>query len=974
MPPPNWLPSIKAKLLALLLLSIFLVLTVVGTLLSVGVERFHREETREVFATAQRALSAEIRARQTFLLQMAGRLAADEALVASLNLVSRYSDPLHYDPLVFDGEKKRLAGDLARLSSATDHLSLVVVDSRGQWVAFGRVEKNGQEAGFLAFDNVGAPLAWQQDSLSPNQWHVGRTPVEVEFLAGLARNAPPTQAMVRSPDGLMLLASAPVIRHFPRGEPLTVGRVVVAQTLGQGFLEQVTRYTPLHFGLLFAQGQVVGDIQALASEVDLSRAAPLLKNAGNPLSGWQETPRHFLMLFSLPLLGNEQAYPLLVLEKEGVNKQVRETLGVLLLVLLLAGALVVPLSQALANRGISRPVLNLLASVERVKAGQYDGIAGQAPGSVEFASLFDSLQDMAHTIRSREDQLRLWASVLEQSREAVFVTDAENRILLVNRAFVAVTGYTLEEARGRTPRFLQSGRHDQAFYANLWRSLKETGHWQGEIWDRAKDGRIHPQWAAISAVADAAGTVSNYIAIYSDLTEHKAAQDRIQFLAQHDPLTGLPNRMLLQDRLTVAIAAAAREGHEVGVLFIDLDRFKTINDSLGHSVGDELIKGVTKRLQDAVRESDTVSRLGGDEFIVVLHRIRRSEDAAHVADAVLAQLTAPFNIAGKELRVTASIGISVFPADGEDEEGLIKNADTAMFHAKERGRNNYQFFRPEMNARAGERLALENSLRGAVQRKEFVLFYQPQVEIRSGRLVGAEALIRWRRGDSGFVSPADFIPLAEETGTILEIGDWVLAEACRQQVQWDQQWPAMGLKPVPVAVNLSSLQFRQKHFKENLLDIVGDYPLPAGRIELELTESIVMEEPEQVGAVLAELKQAGLRLSIDDFGTGYSSLSYLKRFPLDKLKIDASFVRDIVNDSADLAIVHAVVSLGHSLGLKVVAEGVEHEAELLILNAMGCDIAQGYHFCRPVPAEEFQAWVAAYVPVPLRGGVPMPES
>lgn len=825
---PNWLPSIKAKLLALLLLSIFLVLTVVGSLLSVGVERFHREETREVFATAQRALSAEIRARQTFLLQMAGRLAADEALVASLNLVSRYSDPLHYDPLVFDGEKKRLAGDLARLSSATDHLSLVVVDSRGQWVAFGRVEKNGQEAGFLAFDNAGAPLAWQQDSLSPNQWHAGRTPVEVEFLAGLARNAPPTQAMVRSPDGLMLLASAPVIRHFSRGEPLTVGRVVVAQTLGQGFLEQVTRYTPLHFGLLFAQGQVVGDIQALASEVDLSRAAPLLKNAGNPLSGWQETPRHFLMLFSLPLLGNEQAYPLLVLEKEGVNKQVRETLGVLLLVLLLAGALVVPLGQALANRGISRPVLNLLASVERVKAGQYDGIAGQAPGSVEFASLFDSLQDMAHTIRSREDQLRLWASVLEQSREAVFVTDAENRILLVNRAFVAVTGYTLEEARGRTPRFLQSGRHDQAFYANLWRSLKETGHWQGEIWDRAKDGRIHPQWAAISAVADAAGTVSNYIAIYSDLTEHKAAQDRIQFLAQHDPLTGLPNRMLLQDRLTVAIAAAAREGHEVGVLFIDLDRFKTINDSLGHSVGDELIKGVTKRLQDAVRESDTVSRLGGDEFIVVLHRIRRSEDAAHVADAVLAQLTAPFNIAGKELRVTASIGISVFPADGEDEEGLIKNADTAMFHAKERGRNNYQFFRPEMNARAGERLALENSLRGAVQRKEFVLFYQPQVEIRSGRLVGAEALIRWRRGDSGFVSPADFIPLAEETGTILEIGDWVLAEACRQQVQWDQQWPAMGLKPVPVAVNLSSLQFRQKHFKENLLDIVGGYPCPPG--------------------------------------------------------------------------------------------------------------------------------------------------
>lgn len=252
---PNWLPSIKAKLLALLLLSIFLVLTVVGTLLSVGVERFHREETREVFATAQRALSAEIRARQTFLLQMAGRLAADEALVASLNLVSRYSDPLHYDPLVFDGEKKRLAGDLARLSSATDHLSLVVVDSRGQWVAFGRVEKNGQEAGFLAFDNAGAPLAWQQDSLSPNQWHAGRTPVEVEFLAGLARNAPPTQAMVRSPDGLMLLASAPVIRHFPRGEPLTVGRVVVAQTLGQGFLEQVTRYTPLHFGLLFAQGR-----------------------------------------------------------------------------------------------------------------------------------------------------------------------------------------------------------------------------------------------------------------------------------------------------------------------------------------------------------------------------------------------------------------------------------------------------------------------------------------------------------------------------------------------------------------------------------------------------------------------------------------------------------------------------------------------------------------------------------------------
>ncbi|GBG01412.1 hypothetical protein AZSI13_07390 [Azospira sp. I13] len=980
----GWMPSIKAKLLTLLLLTIFSVLAVVGTLLSIGVERFHREETLEVFAAAQRSLRLELENRQGLLVQAANRLAADELLQNSLHQISLRGSQAGSNPRALDGEKKRIAVELARGGGSTQQALLAALDGAGQLVAFGRADGNSVAVGLLAFDAAGMPVPSLQDPSHPSRWRPGAVGEEIKFMAQRGRQALPAMTLVRTPRGLMLLASAPVFRLDGVGEERgaegierepgegrerPVGRILVGQVLGEEFLTQIARYTPIRFGLLFQGGDALGEVAGAALQgLNLTRSAPLLADGDDLRQGWQELPAHFLKLLSLPLSDGETAYPVLVLEKEAVNKQIHQTLRVLLLVLLASAALVIPMGLAVANRAITRPVVNLVESVDLVKEGRYEQLPGAPEGRGEFARLFSSLKDMADTIRSREEQLRLWAKVLEQSREAIFVTDEASRILLVNRAFVAITGYAPEEALGQTPKFLQSGRHDAEFYRAMWQSLRSNGHWQGELWDRAKDGRIYPQWVAITAVADEPGVVTNYIAIFSDLTEHKAAQERIQFLAQHDSLTELPNRLLLQDRLAMAVAVAARDGHQVGVLFVDLDRFKTINDSLGHTVGDELIKEATRRLKDAVRESDTVARLGGDEFIVVLHRIRQAEDAGHVADGILAHLAQPFSVAGQELRVTASIGISLFPSDGEDAEGLIKNADTAMFHAKERGRNNYQFFRREMNAKAGERLALENALRGAVARHEFVLFYQPQVEIRSGRVIGAEALIRWQR-EEGFVSPADFIPLAEETGCILEIGDWVLREACRQQQVWDEAWPARGLRPVPVAVNLSALQFRQKLFRETLLDILAEHPLPAGRIELELTESIVMEDPEQVETLLDSLKQAGLRLSIDDFGTGYSSLSYLKRFPLDKLKIDASFVRNIVNDSADLAIVHAVVSLGHSLGLRVVAEGVEGPAELQILHGMGCDVAQGYYFSRPVPAAEFEAWLASYAPQRMVGSL-----
>jgi diguanylate cyclase (GGDEF)-like protein/PAS domain S-box-containing protein len=559
--------------------------------------------------------------------------------------------------------------------------------------------------------------------------------------------------------------------------------------------------------------------------------------------------------------------------------------------------------------------------------------------------------------RRSEEELRLAASVFDTSAEGVCVTDPEHRILAVNRAFETITGYTRDEALGQTPRLLSSGMHDTAFYDAMWRAISAGGRWQGEIWDRRKSGEIFAAAMSISAIKDASGSVCRYVSVFSDVSERKLAEQRISFLAHHDFLTGLPNRVVMEDRLAHAIALAERNGTRLALLFIDLDRFKNINDSLGHHVGDLVLREVAGRLVACTRKSDTVCRLGGDEFLVILDGLLEEEDAGRIAAKILDGLAARCTIEGHALYVTPSIGISVYPQDGSDPGTLMKNADAAMYHAKKQGRNVYQFFTRELNVKASERLTLENSLRRGLERDEFLLHFQPQLDIRSGRIVGVEALVRWRHPEWNMVSPGRFIPVAEDTGLVIPLGEWILRRACFLGRQWqDRGWA------LPVAVNISATQFHHKGFMDSVSRALADSGLDPRRLELELTEGVVMADGGDNDARLHRLKSLGISLAIDDFGTGYSNLGYLKRFPLDRLKIDQSFVRDLVNDPTDRAIVQAIIALGRTLGLRTIAEGVETTEQRDRLRALGADEFQGYLFRPPLPVDALERLMEEHAP------------
>jgi diguanylate cyclase (GGDEF)-like protein/PAS domain S-box-containing protein len=556
----------------------------------------------------------------------------------------------------------------------------------------------------------------------------------------------------------------------------------------------------------------------------------------------------------------------------------------------------------------------------------------------------------------REQQQRIAAIKLEQaatvfeySKEGIMVTDVNNKIISVNRSFVEITGYAAEEIVGQDPKILSSGLQPPEFYDSMWAVIAETGSWQGEVWDRRKNGEVYPEALTIIRVKNAEGAIINHLAIFSDISERKIAQERIQQLAHYDVLTGLPNRVLFSDRLEQAIISAQRNHTNIALLFLDIDRFKQINDTLGHGVGDRLLQNVGQRLLGCVREQDTVSRQGGDEFIVVLSDAG-SAGAELVAQKILQSILQPYVIEQHDLRITASIGIAIFPDHAQDSESLIKYADVAMYQAKESGRNCYLSFHPAMNESSYERLKLENALRGALERDELCVYYQAQVNLQDGRIVGCEALVRWLHPTLGMIYPDKFIPLAEETGLIVSINHWVLEQAIKQC----RAWRDAGFNALTMSVNLSALQFRQHNLLQQVKGLLDKYELPPGVLDLELTEGILMQGVERTLATLHELSAMGVILSLDDFGTGYSSLSYLKRFPIQQLKIDQSFVRDVITDASDATMVRTIILMAHSLKLDVIAEGVETQEQAEFLMQSGCERAQGYHFRRPVTAEEFE--------------------
>ncbi len=554
------------------------------------------------------------------------------------------------------------------------------------------------------------------------------------------------------------------------------------------------------------------------------------------------------------------------------------------------------------------------------------------------------------------ETLRLRERAIASSANGIMITDAsqpDHPIIYVNPAFERITGYPAQEALGRNGRFLVGEDREQPGLAEVRAALHERREGQAVLRNYRKDGSMVWNELSLAPVRDEAGRVTHYVSVFNDVTERKRYERELEYQASRDSLTGLANRALLNDRLAQAVAYARREERQFAVAFIDLDHFKVVNDSLGHSRGDALLREVAQRLGPLVREGDTVARLGGDEFVIVLYGIDGTASLPNALQRILDALSHPFMLEGNELFVTCSIGATIYPQDGQDPETLLRNADLAMYQAKEQGRNGYRFYTAEMNLAAGERLTLERELRHAIQNDEFTLFYQPLVDLVSGQIAGAEALIRWQHPQRGIVPPDRFIPLAEETGLIIPIGEWVLRTACTQNKAWLER----GLA-VPVAVNLSARQFRQPNLARQIGQIVRECGLPPHLLELELTESMVMEHPGDVIAALAELRALGLRLALDDFGTGYSSLSRLKHLPIDTLKIDRAFVQDITSNADDAAIAVSVISLAHTLNRRVVAEGVETEAQLKYLRSRHCDVIQGYFFSRPVPAEAFTRLLA----------------
>ncbi|WP_306606513.1 EAL domain-containing protein [Azonexus sp.] len=553
--------------------------------------------------------------------------------------------------------------------------------------------------------------------------------------------------------------------------------------------------------------------------------------------------------------------------------------------------------------------------------------------------------------KDAENQLRLTARVFDHSGEGIVITNRKGIIMTVNKAFVEVTGYTEREVIGKMTNLLSSGKHGHEYYTEMWQQIDSKGWWQGEIWNKRKNGEIYPEWLTINSVKDTQGEILHYVGIFSDISVVKESQKRIEYLATHDELTGLPNRALYIDRLKQAIAKAGRSKTQIAVMFVDVDNFKIVNDSMGHDVGDLLLRQVTGRLAECVRAGDTVARFGGDEFTILLENTRPTEVSA-TAERIINQLSLPHILDDRKLYTTASIGICMYPDDGMDTQTLLKCADIAMYRAKDSGKNNFQFFTEELKALTSERMFYASDLRQALERGQLYLVYQPQIDMNTGLAVGLEALLRWRHPERGLVPPSRFIPVAEETGLIEVVGEWVLESVCQQIAAWK----SVGLEPPRISVNISSRQLRKAHFPEKIELLLSKFGLGAESLALEFTEHALLENVDYVLAMITQLKSQGLHLSLDDFGTGYSSLSYLKRYSLDEIKIDRSFVDGIANEPHDRAIATAIIAMASALDIRVVAEGVENEEQKMTLLASGCSIAQGYLFAKPLTVGEVEVF------------------
>ncbi len=592
--------------------------------------------------------------------------------------------------------------------------------------------------------------------------------------------------------------------------------------------------------------------------------------------------------------------------------------------------------------------------------GRIHWVVGQAEAELdntgELLGYVGTVTDISD-LKLNEERLRQAAAVFESTREGVMILSADCQIILVNQAFSEITGYSELDIIGQNPRFLQSGRHEKNFYMHMWEAIHSTDHWQGEIWNRRKSGAIFPELLSISVVRGNNQQIINYVGVFADISKLKASEMELEFRAHHDPLTGLPNRMLLRSRLEHALESAIRHTKIVAVLMLDLDRFKNVNDSFGHLAGDQLLQQVAERLSLRLRGVDTICRLGGDEFTVLLEDLPHPEAAGLVATNIISALSESWQLQnGSDVRIGVSIGIAVYPLHGHSADDLLQQADTALYKAKNEGRNRFKYFSEELTTAARERIDIESRLRRAIENKELLVYYQPQISINSAQIIGAEALLRWRTHSGEFIMPLRFIPIAEETGLITAIGNWVLKETCRQ----GKFWLDAGYPPLKLAVNVSPHQFLYSDINEIVLETLAQTNFPAHLLELEITEGTLMKREDEAIEILKKLHQKNIHIAIDDFGTGYSSLAYLKKLPVDVLKIDKSFIDDIPEQRDDMEIAATIIAMAKNLGLEVVAEGVETKQQLDFLKSQACDYFQGYLASQPIAARDFELFLQGY--------------
>ncbi|MCW9024126.1 MAG: EAL domain-containing protein [Gammaproteobacteria bacterium] len=637
-----------------------------------------------------------------------------------------------------------------------------------------------------------------------------------------------------------------------------------------------------------------------------------------------------------------------------IKNRSRNTIVALIITLLLVITIFI-VAFMVTYRRILMPLQQLECSAHTISGGNLTQpiqiLAQDEFGDV--AEAFEVMRDYLFHDREKrqkaEYELRKLSTAIEQSVSSIIITDINGVTEYVNPQFYKTTGYKPEEAIGHKANLLRSDKTPLSTHTHLWDTIRSGQVWHGEILNKKKNGELFWELVSISPVRNREGQIANFIGIQHDITERKKLEERLNFMAYHDELTELPNRTLLLDRFEQLTTHAQRANHKVALLILDLDRFKLINDSLGHRIGDQLLIEIAKRLKHTARSSDTIARYGGDEFVILVSDLTDTDSLINLSKRLVDIISEPMTISEHHLHISASIGISIWPDDGDDMDTLLRLADTAMYHAKDLGRNQFQFYTPELNLQTSQRLRLENDLRVALDNQELELYYQPQVHLKDNKIIGAEALIRWNHPEFGLISPIQFIPLAEDTGLIRPIGEWVLLSACTQAMEWEKD----GYSDLSIAVNVSVRQLDDINFLSSLKRTLQQSGLDAGRLEIEITESSVMEQPERMLEVLNTIKQLGIKLALDDFGTGYSSLSYLRRFPFDKLKIDRSFIKDITNKPEDAAITHTIGEMAHSLKMTVIAEGVETELQATYLRRSACDEIQGYLISKPVPAAEF---------------------